>query len=153
MPQIENTNIPDEEEIDMPSRTYRLNTESLIEKYSIVDNHLVVEGDVYTDTIAGFVDDIDAIKQSVYHILNIERYSYEIYDDDYGVELQQYIGKGFDYLSSTINETLEDALTQDDRITGVEVTNIEQIKNDLALVNFSVFTENSEIEMEVEING
>ena len=104
------------------------------------------------DTIAGFVDDIDAIKQSIFHILSIERYAYDIYDDDYGVELEQYIGKDFDYLEATIQETLEEALTQDERILGVEVTDIEQLNDDSVLITFNAITQNNEIEMEVTIN-
>lgn len=104
------------------------------------------------DTIAGFVDDTEAIKQSIYHILSIERYAYDIYDDDYGVELEQYIGKDFDYLEATIQETLEEALTQDERILAVEVTNIEQLNDDSVLITFNATTQNNEIEMEVTIN-
>lgn len=104
------------------------------------------------DTIAGFVDDIEAIKQSIYHILSIERYAYDIYDDDYGVELEQYIGQSFEYLQSTIQNTLEEALTQDERILAVEVINIEKINQDSALITFNAITQNNEIEMEVTIN-
>ena len=149
MPQI-NDNL--NEEVIIPSRTYKLNTENLLSKYSIQGNYLTVEAEVYTDRIAGFVDDIEAIKQAVYHILSIERYAYAIYDDNYGVELEQYIGQDFEYLSATIQETLNEALTQDDRIFGVEVTNVEKTDNNSALVEFNVLTRNDEIEMEVIVN-
>lgn len=149
MPQINNTS---NEEVIIPSRTYKLNTENLLSKYSIQGNYLTVEAQIYTDRIAGFVDDTEAIKQAVYHILSIERYAYDIYDDDYGVELEQYIGQDFEYLSSTIEETLNEALTQDDRIIGVNVTNIEKTNDDSAIVEFTVLTRNDEIEMEVVVN-
>ena len=149
MPQI-NDNL--NEEVIIPSRTYKLNTENLLSKYSIQGNYLTVEAEVYTDRIAGFVDDIEAIKQAVYHILSIERYAYAIYDDNYGVELEQYIGQDFEYLSATIQETLNEALTQDDRIFGVEVTNVEKTDNNSALVEFNVLTRNDEIEMEVIVD-
>lgn len=149
MPQI-NDNL--NEEVIIPSRTYKLNTENLLSKYSIQGNYLTVEAEVYTDRIAGFVDDIEAIKQAVYHILSIERYAYAIYDDNYGVELEQYIGQDFEYLSATIQETLNEALTQDDRIFGVEVTNVEKTDDNSALVEFNVLTRNDEIEMEVIVD-
>lgn len=149
MPQI-NDNL--NEEVIIPSRTYKLNTENLLSRYSIQGNYLTVEAEVYTDRIAGFVDDIEAIKQAVYHILSIERYAYAIYDDNYGVELEQYIGQDFEYLSATIQETLNEALTQDDRIFGVEVTNVEKTDDNSALVEFNVLTRNDEIEMEVIVN-
>lgn len=149
MPQI-NDNL--NEEVIIPSRTYKLNTENLLSKYSIQGNYLTVEAEVYTDRIAGFVDDIEAIKQAVYHILSIERYAYAIYDDNYGVELEQYIGQDFEYLSATIQETLNEALTQDDRIFGVEVTNVKKTDDNSALVEFNVLTRNDEIEMEVIVD-
>ena len=149
MPQI-NDNL--NEEVIIPSRTYKLNTENLLSRYSIQGNYLTVEAEVYTDRIAGFVDDIEAIKQAVYHILSIERYAYAIYDDNYGVELEQYIGQDFEYLSATIQETLNEALTQDDRIFGVEVTNVEKTDDNSALVEFNVLTRNDEIEMEVIVD-
>lgn len=149
MPQI-NDNL--NEEVIIPSRTYRLNTENLLSRYSIQGNYLTVEAEVYTDRIAGFVDNIEAIKQAVYHILSIERYAYAIYDDNYGVELEQYIGQDFEYLSATIQETLNEALTQDDRIFGVEVTNVEKTDDNSALVEFNVLTRNDEIEMEVIVD-
>lgn len=81
----------------------------------------------YTENqIVGKVDNLEAIKQAVYHILSIERYAYAIYDDNYGVELQKYIGQDFSYVEATIEQTLREALTQDDRIIDVKVTDIVQ---------------------------
>ena len=61
--------------------------------------------------ITGKVDDLEAIEQSIYHILSLKRYAYLIYDDNYGVELQQYIGQDLSFLEATIEETLRDGLT------------------------------------------
>ena len=85
--------------------------------------------------IAGKVDDLDAIKQSIHHILSIERYAYLIYDDNYGVELEKYIGQDFSYLEATIEDTLKEALTQDDRIIDVVVTNVYQTTKNQSMVD------------------
>ena len=76
--------------------------------------------------IAGKVDDLEAIEQAIQHILSIERYAYLIYDDNYGVELEKYIGQDISFLEATIEDTLKEALTQDDRIVDVQVTNIKE---------------------------
>lgn len=76
--------------------------------------------------IAGKVDDLEAIEQAIQHILSIERYAYLIYDDNYGVELEKYIGQDMSYLEATIEDTLKEALTQDDRIVDVQVTDIRE---------------------------
>ena len=104
------------------------------------------------DRIIGFVDKLDAVKQAVYHILNTERYAYTIYDDNYGIELEQYIGKSFEYLEATIEETLKEALLQDLRITNILVTSIEKVSNDMASVKFDVQSIYGNLQMEVSVN-
>ena len=81
-----------------------------------------------------------------------ERYAYLIYDDNYGIELEQYIGRGFDYLEATIEETLKEALLIDLRITNVIVTEIKKIKNDIAQIKFDVESIYGNLQMEVTIN-
>ena len=107
---------------------------------------------VQVDRISGFIDDLDAIRQAVYHILSIERYSCLIYDDNYGVELQQYIGQDFEYLKVTIQKTLEEALMQDERIVSIDVIDIEKIDNETANVKLSIQANVGEIQMEVNVN-
>jgi len=107
---------------------------------------------VQVDRISGFIDDLDAIRQAVYHILSIERYSCLIYDDNYGVELQQYIGQDFEYLKVTIQKTLEEALMQDERIISIDVINVEKIDNETANVKLSIQANVGEIQMEVNVN-
>lgn len=83
--------------------------------------------------IAGKVDDLEAVEQTIEHILSIERYAYPIYDDNYGVELEKYIGQDFTFLEATIEDTLREALTQDDRILDIQVEDIYEtvVESDL----------------------
>ena len=71
------------------------------------------------DRISGYTDDLQALIQSVYLILNTERYEYIIYSWDYGVELIDLIGKPIPYVLSEIPHRIKDALMQDDRINDV----------------------------------
>lgn len=104
-----------------------------------------------TERISGFVDNKEAIEQTVRHILSTERYAYVIYPDNYGMEMQKYIGKPFEYLEATIENDLKLALTQDDRITNVKVTNCEKLDIDKALVQFDVYSTEGIIQEGVEI--
>ena len=104
------------------------------------------------DQIVGNTDGIPAVRQAVRHILGTERYAYAIYDRNYGVELEQYIGRGFPFLQATIADTLSDALTQDDRITAVSVTCVEKTGADSALVEFDVRCTHGTFSTEVNIN-
>lgn len=107
----------------------------------------------WTPTITyGHVDGLDALKQSVEHILHTERYAYPIYPPDYGVELRQYMGAGYPYLEATIERTLKDALTQDDRVLGVTITQLSQgEKIDSAIVVFDVHTGLGLLKAEVRV--
>ena len=57
-----------------------------------------------------------------------------------------------DYLEATIENTLEEALIQDERISGVTVLNIEKVGEDLVNIKFAVDTAVNEIQMEVNVN-
>lgn len=93
-------------------------------------------------TVAGKIDKLESIKQAVYHILSTERYSSPIYDDDYGVELERYIGKDIGYIQADIENTLKEALTQDDRITNVVVNDVEKSdkQKNACVIKFTVYT-------------
>lgn len=105
-----------------------------------------------TYEISGYVDKLDALKQTILHILSTERYAYPIYNDNYGIELEKYLGNSFNYLEATIENTLRDALLQDDRITEVMVTKINKESIDSALIIFDVYTNIGILEMDVFIN-
>lgn len=104
------------------------------------------------DRILGYIDGVESIKQSAYHILSTERYSCLIYDENYGVEFEQYIGQSLEFVEASIKETLQEALTQDERILGVEITNIEKTKSDCVTIKFIMNCDVGDIEMEVDIN-
>ena len=93
-------------------------------------------------TVAGKIDTLESVKQAVYHILSTERYSNPIYDDNYGIELEQYIGKDIGFIVANIEDTLREALCQDDRINDIQVDNVEKSsqQNNACLVEFTVFT-------------
>ena len=62
----------------MPSKSYRM----LIEDERIIGN----------------IDQLDAVAQACYKILNTERYVHVIYSWNYGVELQELFGKPIPYV-------------------------------------------------------
>ena len=95
--------------------------------------------DQQKNNINGFIDDIEAVKQSVYLILNIERYKYLIYDWDYGFEIVDLIGKDINIIQVDIQRRICDALKQDNRITNIKDFSFETQKNKL-IVYFTVET-------------
>ena len=96
--------------------------------------------------VGKITDKIESVKQSILHILSTERYSNPIYDDDYGVELEKYIGQDKGTVIADIENTLNDALTQDDRITKIKVNSItDGTESNSLVVEFTVYTIYGEI--------
>ena len=103
-------------------------------------------------TVTGKITDkIESVKQAIYHILMTERYSNPIYDDDYGIELEKYQNQDFGYIQANIEQTLKEALTQDDRITDVYVNSVEKLDLNSCLVNFTVYTIYGTIEEKLNV--
>lgn len=102
--------------------------------------------------IQGFADGTEALKGTVYCILNTERYDFLLYSWNYGLELKDLYGKPMSYVKSELKRRITEALTQDDRIKGVSDFAFEQLKGKLS-VSFVVNTifGNMSAEKEVEI--
>lgn len=80
---------------------------------------------------AGYVDDEEAIKQAIIFALSTEQGKYEIYPNDYGMELDQLIGVRPDLARARLPSLVEECLMQDLRINSVEVTDITTDGNKL----------------------
>lgn len=69
--------------------------------------------------IIGYIDQRDAVEQAVYKELNTERGEYEIYGDQYGIEIDDLFGKPIPYVVPEVDRRVKDCLLHDDRITAV----------------------------------
>lgn len=76
--------------------------------------------DITSETITGFTDGLEAMKQSIYLILNIQRYEYLIYSWDYGIELQDLFGQPISFVLPELKRRITEALMQDTRIKSVD---------------------------------
>lgn len=113
-----------------PNKTYRLTAE---------------------EKIVGMIDDLEAIKQAVYLILNIERYESLIYSWNYGIELSDLYGKDIDYVCPEIKRRIEEALLQDERILSIDEFVFESQKG-VIFVTFTVHTTLGEFKTEKEVS-
>ena len=75
--------------------------------------------DKETNRITGTVDGLSAVKQAVEVILNVERYRWQIYQPYSGMEWNGLLGQDPGYVGSELQRRLIDALTVDDRVTGI----------------------------------
>lgn len=117
----------DFEVVSQPSRTYKMNNNE--------------------ETITKKTDDLDAIKQAVYKMLNTERYQYVIYSWNYGIELQDLFGMPLPYVYPELKRRITEALTWDDRITDVTDFSFAHKRGEVS-ATFSVHTVSGNFEAE-----
>lgn len=124
----------DEEEFEIesePSLTYKLDLENKIVQTVLIDEK-------------------EALKQAIYKILHTERYAYDMYDWDYGIEMADYIGQDIEEVLPDIQNAIEDALTADDRIESVDYIEVEQEKGKL-YISMQINTIYGDMEVETVV--
>lgn len=116
---------------EQPSKTYQMQKEE--------------------ERIAGTMDGLEAMKQTIYKILSTERYQHVIYSWNYGVELVDLIGKPVSYCLPEIERRITEALLQDDRIKEVSNFQFDTKKRGCVHVTFCVKTTQGELAAEKEV--
>ncbi len=106
--------------------------------------------DIENGRIRGIADNLEAVRQAVYLILNTERYDCLIYSWNYGVELKELIGQPREYAYSEIKRCITEALLQDDRITAVDDFEFETAEKTVH-VRFTVYTIFGDMEVETDV--
>jgi phage baseplate assembly protein W len=99
--------------------------------------------------IRGKIDGLEAVKQAISLILSTERFEYPIYSTDYGAETKDLIGKGREYARGDLQRRVEEALAEDDRVTGISDFDIS-FSGETATATFTVNTEFGDVQEEVE---
>lgn len=72
-----------------------------------------------TNRIEGTVNGQAAVRQAVEIILNVERFRWQIYRPYSGMEWDGLIGQDPGYVGAELQRRVIDALTVDDRVTGI----------------------------------
>lgn len=97
-------------------------------------------------------DSLEAVQQTVYKILNTERYKYLIYSWNYGIELEDLFGQPVTYACPEIERRVTEALLQDDRITGVDNFEFDTSKRGVVSVTFTVHTLFGDLDAQKAVN-
>lgn len=84
---------------EQPSKTYKMDLEG--------------------NSVRGFCDGIEAMTQTVFRILNTERYQYIIYSWNYGIETLDLYGQPITYVCPELERRITEALLVDSRITSI----------------------------------
>lgn len=79
----------------------------------------VYKMDLGGNSIRGFCDGLEAMKQTVFRILNTERYQYIIYPWWYGIETLDLYGEPVTWVCPELERRITEALSVDSRISAV----------------------------------
>ncbi len=109
--------------------------------------------DFETGQLSGkVVEGYDALLVWAWLALQIARYRYYIYSDDYGQEYETLVGKTYsaELTDSELERMTEECLTENPYITGIE--NFSCTKNDEKItLAFSLITELGDGEVEIKV--
>jgi hypothetical protein len=70
--------------------------------------------------IRGMADGLEAMAQAVEIALSVERYKFQIYTANAGVELQGLVGQDAEFAASELQRRVADAFVPDPRVLGVD---------------------------------
>ena len=103
--------------------------------------------------IAGTGTGLDAMRQAVEIILNTERFRWQIYGSNFGVELESLIGEDLDYIEAELPRRIEEAFSVDNRILSVDNYVFTQPEPGILHVSFDVQTVYGAMQEEVAIGA
>lgn len=86
-----------------------------------------------TNRIQGEADGLDAVRQAVEIILNVERFRWQIFKPSSGMQWRGLIGLDRGYAAAEVRRRMEEALKMDDRVTGIEDFNCTFSQNSLTV--------------------
>ncbi len=114
-----------------PSKTYKMNLDG--------------------NSVRGFCDKLEAMKQTIFRILNTERYQYIIYSWNYGIETMDLYGEPVSWVCPELERRITEALLIDSRIT-----NVTDFKHDTSMkgiihTSFTVHTIYGNLQAEREV--
>ena len=95
--------------------------------------------DKNTNRIQGEIDGAEAVAQAVDIILNVERFRWQIYSPNSGMQWDGLIGQDPGYVASELQRRITDALSVDNRIRGISDFSYSVSGNSLT-VSFTVDT-------------
>lgn len=104
-----------------------------------------------SDRIQGFTDELDALQQAIYKVLDTDRYEYAIYSGNYGIDIESLIGKDRDYVQVELKRRIQECLLEDERITRVDNFSFI-VTGDSLTCSFAVTSIYGELQITREVN-
>ncbi len=115
--------------VEQPTKTYRMDMQT-------------------GKNIRGYAEDLEAMKQAIFKILNTERYQYIIYSWNYGIELKDLFGMPVSYVCPELERRIIEALTCDTRIKSVTDFTFDSPERGVLHTAFTAHTVFGDVEAE-----
>lgn len=104
-----------------------------------------------SNRIQGGVDNLEAVRQAVEIILNVERFRWQIYSPNSGMQWDGLLGQNPGYVASEVQRRIKDALSVDERVLGI--SNFEYtMDGDSMTCSLTVNTVYGQTQTTVEVN-
>lgn len=132
----------------IPSTNTILSTDLEVETQPSKNYKMYIEQNI----INGFCDELEAMQQVIYKILNTERYEHIIYSWNYGIELLDLYGEPVTYVCPELERRITEALIQDDRIESVDNFEFDTSEKRTVKATFTVHTIFGSVESEKVVN-
>lgn len=107
--------------------------------------------DSYNKRIIGTTDGQPAIEQAILKNFDTERFAYVIYSKNYGIELEKYIGKDYDFIRSDLQRAIEECLLVDARIYSINNLQFTQEGLDYMSITVDIETEQGVLTTTLEV--
>ena len=107
--------------------------------------------DKETNRIAGEVTGLEAVRQAVEIILNVERFRWQIYRAYSGMQWAGLVGQDPGYVASELQRRMGEALRMDDRVRGISDFTYS-VEGDTLTASVTVDTVYGETQASVEVN-
>lgn len=107
--------------------------------------------DSYNKRIIGTTDEQPAIEQAILKNFDTERFAYVIYSKNYGIELEKYIGKDYDFIRSDLQRAIEECLLVDARIYSINNLQFTQEGLDYMSITMDIETEQGVLTTTLEV--
>lgn len=113
---------------------------------------LVYKMDLNGNTVRGYADEQEAMKQMIFRTLSTERYQYIIYPWYYGIETLDLYGEPVTYVCPELERRITEALSIDERILSVTDFEHDLSVKGVVHTSFTVKTIYGDIKAEKGVN-
>lgn len=103
------------------------------------------------ESIRGYAEQLEAMQQAIYKILNTERYQYVMYSWNYGIETLDLYGEPVNWVCPELETRIQDALMVDDRILKVSDFEHDTTQKHVIHTTFTVQTIFGDVRAEKEV--